>query len=142
MNIVNMAALFCIFAIAFVLVTVFDVEPTLEAMVVSVVSVIGFASVAVQGLVVMAKVTPNTKDDEMVGGLKKLLSHISGGLDLLAMNLSFRKARHTSKDSAIAKKIIKEFVENGKVRNELAKGRQQGASNHVKTAFRRKGDKS
>lgn len=95
MDLIKGVSLFILLSLAFVLVTYYDVEPTFDAIFIAVVGVIGTASLLVQTLSLVTKVTPSTKDDELVSGFKLVLAHIQSLLDLLSFNLSKDKARPT-----------------------------------------------
>lgn len=81
---------------AFVLVTFFGVEPSIEAMAVAVTGLIGSASAACQLLVNLTKVTPTTRDDEFVSGAKVYLAYLLEVLDMLAFNLPKEQAKKAS----------------------------------------------
>ncbi len=83
--------------VAYVLVTFFGVVPNIESMTVAIVGLIGSASLACQTLAAVAKVTPTTRDDKFVTGIKMYLAYLSELLDLLAFNLPKEKAKSAKK---------------------------------------------
>lgn len=64
-------------------------------------AIIGFASVLVQLLEKIAKITPNTKDDEYVSVIKKYLGYAASILNWLALNLPKSTARVDKKAAVI-----------------------------------------
>lgn len=63
-------------------------------------AIIGFASVLVQALEKIAKITPNTKDDEYIGVIKKYLGYAASILNFVALNLPKSAARVDKKAAA------------------------------------------
>ena len=70
-----------------------DLTSIVTGALVAVPAVIGGASLIVQGIAKITKVTPSTKDDEIVGKAELLLSRVQRFLDKLALNLPADKAR-------------------------------------------------
>lgn len=66
---------------------------TLSALVVTATSVVGAASLIVQGIAKITAITPSTKDDEVVGKVQKALQVTSVVLDKVALNLPATTAR-------------------------------------------------
>lgn len=66
---------------------------TLSALVVTATSVVGAASLIVQGIAKITAITPSTKDDEVVGKVQKALQVTSIVLDKVALNLPATTAR-------------------------------------------------
>lgn len=66
---------------------------TLSALVVTATSVVGAASLIVQGIAKITAITPSTKDDEIVGKVQKALQVTSVVLDKVALNLPATTAR-------------------------------------------------
>lgn len=66
---------------------------TLSALVVTATSVVGAASIIVQGIAKITAITPSTKDDEVVGKVQKALQVTSTVLDKVALNLPATTAR-------------------------------------------------
>lgn len=66
---------------------------TLSALVVTATSVVGAASIIVQGIAKITAITPSTKDDEIVGKVQKVLQVTSIVLDKVALNLPGSQAR-------------------------------------------------
>ncbi len=66
---------------------------TLSALVVTTTSVVGAASIIVQGIAKITAITPSTKDDEVVGKVQKALQVTSTVLDKVALNLPATTAR-------------------------------------------------
>ena len=66
---------------------------TLSALVVTATSVVGAASLIVQGIAKITAITPSTKDDEVVGKVQKALLVTSTVLDKVALNLPATTAR-------------------------------------------------
>ena len=66
---------------------------TMSALVVTATSVVGAASIIVQGIAKITAITPSTKDDEIVGKVQKVLQVTSIVLDKVALNLPGSQAR-------------------------------------------------
>lgn len=66
---------------------------TLSTLVVTATSVVGAASLIVQGIAKITAITPSTKDDEVVGKVQKALQVTSIVLDKVALNLPATTAR-------------------------------------------------
>ena len=66
---------------------------TLSALVVTATSVVGAASIIVQGIAKITAITPSTKDDEIVGKVQKVLLVTSTVLDKVSLNLPAAQAR-------------------------------------------------
>lgn len=66
---------------------------TLSALVVTTTSVVGAASIIVQGIAKFTAITPSTKDDEIVGKVQKVLLVTSTVLDKVSLNLPAAQAR-------------------------------------------------
>lgn len=66
---------------------------TLSALVVTATSVVGAASIIVQGIAKITAITPSTKDDVVVGKVQKALQVTSTVLDKVALNLPATTAR-------------------------------------------------
>lgn len=63
-------------------------------------AIVGFCSVLVQALEKIAKITPNTKDDQYVSVIKKYLGYASSILSFIALNLPKSSARVDTKAAA------------------------------------------
>ncbi len=70
-----------------------DIGTIATGITVTIPAVVGAASLIVQGIAKITKVTPSTKDDEIVGKVELLLSRVQRFLDKLALNLPADKAR-------------------------------------------------
>ena len=66
---------------------------TLSALVVTATSVVGAASIIVQGIAKITAITPSTKDDVVVSKVQKALQVTSTVLDKVALNLPATTAR-------------------------------------------------
>lgn len=66
---------------------------TLSALVMTATSIVGAASLVVQGIAKITAITPSTKDDEVVGKVQKALQVTSVVLDKVALNLPATTAR-------------------------------------------------
>ena len=66
---------------------------TLSTLVVTATSVVGAASLIVQGIAKITAITPSPKDDEVVGKVQKALQVTSVVLDKVALNLPATTAR-------------------------------------------------
>ena len=56
-------------------------------------TVVGAASLIVQGLAQLAAITPSTRDDEVIGKVQGFLTWLAKILDKVALNLPADKAR-------------------------------------------------
>ena len=65
----------------------------LTTVIVSVPTIIGAASLVVQGIAVLTKITPSTKDDEIASKALSCVLTAQRILDRLAFNMSAEKAR-------------------------------------------------
>ena len=70
-----------------------DLTTIVTGALVAVPAVIGGASLIVQGIAKIAKITPSTKDDEIVGKVEAFLAGAQRIFDKLALNLPADKAR-------------------------------------------------
>lgn len=70
-----------------------DLTSIVTGALVAVPAVIGGASLIVQGIAKITKITPSTKDDEVVGKVEAFLSGVQRIFDKLALNLPADKAR-------------------------------------------------
>ena len=70
-----------------------DLTTIVTGITVTIPAVVGSASLIVEGIAKITKVTPSTKDDEIVGKAELLLSRVQRFLDKLALNLPADKAR-------------------------------------------------
>ncbi len=70
-----------------------DLTSIVTGALVAVPAVIGGASLIVQGIAKITKITPSTKDDEIVGKVEAFLAGAQRIFDKLALNLPADKAR-------------------------------------------------
>ncbi len=70
-----------------------DLTSIVTGAIVAVPAVIGGASLIVQGIAKITKITPSTKDDEIVGKVEAFLAGAQRIFDKLALNLPADKAR-------------------------------------------------
>ena len=70
-----------------------DLTTIVTGALVAVPAVIGGASLIVQGIAKITKITPSTKDDEIVGKVEAFLAGAKRIFDKLALNLPADKAR-------------------------------------------------
>ena len=70
-----------------------DLTTIVTGALVAVPAVIGGASLIVQGIAKITKITPSTKDDEIVGRVEAFLAGAQRIFDKLALNLPADKAR-------------------------------------------------
>ena len=70
-----------------------DLTSIVTGAIVAVPAVIGGASLIVQGIAKITKITPSTKDDEIVGKVEAFLVGAQRIFDKLALNLPADKAR-------------------------------------------------
>ena len=70
-----------------------DLTSIVTGAIVAVPAVIGGASLIVQGIAKITKITPSTKDDEIVGKVEAFLAGAQRIFDKLALNLPAGKAR-------------------------------------------------
>jgi hypothetical protein len=70
-----------------------DLTSIVTGALVAVPAVIGGASLIVQGIAKITKITPSTKDDAVVGKLEAFLAGAQRIFDKLALNLPADKAR-------------------------------------------------
>ena len=70
-----------------------DLTTIVTGTLVAVPAVIGGASLIVQGIAKITKITPSTKDDEIVGKVEAFLAGAQRIFDKLALNLPADKAR-------------------------------------------------
>ena len=70
-----------------------DLTTIVTGALVAVPAVIGGASLIVQGIAKITKITPSTKDDEIVGKVEAFLAGAQRIFDKLALNLPADKAR-------------------------------------------------
>lgn len=70
-----------------------DLTSIVTGALVAVPAVIGGASLIVQGIAKITKITPSTKDDEVVGKVEAFLAGVQRIFDKLALNLPADKAR-------------------------------------------------
>ena len=70
-----------------------DLTTIVTGLSVGVPAVIGAASLIVQGIAMITKLTPSTKDDEIVGKVAAAIVRVQKILDKLALNLPAAKAR-------------------------------------------------
>lgn len=70
-----------------------DLTSIVTGTLVAVPAVIGGASLIVQGIAKITKITPSTKDDEIVGKVEAFLAGAQRIFDKLALNLPADKAR-------------------------------------------------
>ena len=70
-----------------------DLTTIVTGAIVAVPAVIGGASLIVQGIAKITKITPSTKDDEIVGKVEAFLAGAQRIFDKLALNLPADKAR-------------------------------------------------
>ena len=70
-----------------------DLTTIVTGALVAVPAVIGGASLIVQGIAKITKITPSTKDDEIVGKVEAFLAGVQRIFDKLALNLPADKAR-------------------------------------------------
>ena len=70
-----------------------DLTTIVTGAIVAVPAVIGGASLIVQGIAKITKITPSTKDDEIVGKVEAFLAGVQRIFDKLALNLPADKAR-------------------------------------------------
>lgn len=70
-----------------------DLTTIVTGALIAVPAVIGGASLIVQGIAKITKITPSTKDDEIVGKVEAFLAGAQRIFDKLALNLPADKAR-------------------------------------------------
>ncbi|GAA4493508.1 hypothetical protein [Pseudaeromonas paramecii] len=70
-----------------------DLMTIVTGLTVAVPAVIGAASLIVQGIAQITKITPSTKDDEIVGKVEAFIAGAQRIFDKLALNLPAAKAR-------------------------------------------------
>ena len=70
-----------------------DLTTIVTGALVAVPAVIGGASLIVQGIAKITKITPSTKDDEIVGKVEAFLAGAQRIFDKLALNLPADRAR-------------------------------------------------
>ncbi len=70
-----------------------DLTTIVTGITVTIPAVVGAASLIVQGIAKITKVTPSTRDDEVIGKVQAFLVGLTKVLDKLALNLPADKAR-------------------------------------------------
>ena len=70
-----------------------DIGTIVTGITVTIPAVVGAASLIVQGIAKITKITPSTKDDEIVGKVEVFLAGAQRIFDKLALNLPADKAR-------------------------------------------------
>ena len=70
-----------------------DIGAIVTGITVTIPAVVGAASLIVQGIAKITKITPSTKDDEIVGKVEVFLAGAQRIFDKLALNLPADKAR-------------------------------------------------
>jgi len=70
-----------------------DMISIVSSVTITIPAIVGAASIIVQGIAALTKITPSTKDDEVVGRVAAGIAKVQRYLDVLALNLPANKAR-------------------------------------------------